>query len=107
LRNERTFRRKVAEAMVSLELRQTFHQATNLRVYANGSILGNASASASGGFSKASVADFGKELRHFHFRMRLIWPALFAAPNILLPKIVIPRVMQARVVIACSANARQ
>src|SRR5215467_8259837 len=54
--NERTWRRKLAEAMVSLELEKRFNKQQIFELYANEVYLGNRGSFGIRGFSEASVA---------------------------------------------------
>src|SRR5256886_16884030 len=62
LTNERTFRRKMAEAMVSMELEQRFNKKQIFELYANEVYLGNRGSFGIRGVSQASVAYFTKDL---------------------------------------------
>ena len=61
--NERTWRRKLAELMVAMELEQRFNKQQIFELYANEVYLGNRGSFGIRGFSEASVAYFGKDLR--------------------------------------------
>src|SRR5262249_22503684 len=63
LSNERTWHRKLAEAMVSLELEKRFNKQQIFELYANEVYLGNRGSFGIRGFSEASVAYFGKGMR--------------------------------------------
>ena len=79
--NERTWRRKVAEAMVSLELEQRFTKAQILELYANEVYLGNRGSFGIRGFSQASVAYFGKDLRQLSLSECAYLAGIIRAPN--------------------------
>ena len=79
--NERTFRRKVAEAMVSLELEQRFTKAQIFELYANEVYLGNRGSFGIRGFSQASVAYFGKDLRQLNLAECAYLAGIIRAPN--------------------------
>jgi penicillin-binding protein 1B len=79
--NERTFRRKVAEAMVSLELEQRFTKAQIFELYANEVYLGNRGSFGIRGFSQASVAYFGKDLRQLTLPECAYLAGIIRAPN--------------------------
>src|SRR3989449_8576819 len=63
LSTERNWRRKLAEAMISVELEQRFNKQQIFELYANEVYLGNRGSFGIRGFSEASVAYFGKDLR--------------------------------------------
>jgi len=81
LSNERTFRRKVAEAMVSLELEQRFTKQQIFELYANEVYLGNRGSFGIRGFSQASVAYFGKDLRQLSLSECAYLAGIIRAPN--------------------------
>jgi penicillin-binding protein 1B len=81
LSNERTFRRKVAEAMVSLELEQRFTKQQIFELYANEVYLGNRGSFGIRGFSQASVAYFGKDLRQLTLPECAYLAGIIRAPN--------------------------
>ena len=63
LSTERNWRRKLAEAMISIELEQRFNKQQIFELYANEVYLGNRGSFGLRGFSEASVAYFGKDMR--------------------------------------------
>ena len=63
LSTDRTWRRKLAEAMLSFELEQRFTKQQIFEMYANEVYLGNRGSFGIRGFAEASVAYFGKDLR--------------------------------------------
>ncbi len=60
---DRTWRRKVAETMVALELEHRFNKQQIFELYANEIYLGNRGSFAIHGFGEASLAYFNKDLR--------------------------------------------
>ena len=81
LSNERTWRRKVAEAMVSFELEQRFTKPQLFELYANEIYLGNRGSFGIRGFSEASVAYFGKDLRQLSLGECAYLAGIIRAPN--------------------------
>jgi penicillin-binding protein 1B len=81
LSNERTFRRKLAEAMVSLEIEQRFSKQQIFELYANEVYLGNRGSFGVRGFSEASVAYFGKDLRQLSLAECAYLAGIIRAPN--------------------------
>ena len=79
--NERTMRRKVAEAMVSIELEQRFNKQQIFELYANEVYLGNRGSFGIRGFSEASVAYFGKDLRQLSIAECAYLAGIIRAPN--------------------------
>ncbi len=79
--NERTMRRKVAEAMVSIELEQRFNKQQIFDLYANEVYLGNRGSFGIRGFSEASVAYFGKDLRQLSIAECAYLAGIIRAPN--------------------------
>ncbi|GAC1663781.1 MAG: penicillin-binding protein 1B [Candidatus Acidiferrum sp.] len=79
--NERTWRRKLAEAMVSIELEQRFSKQKIFELYANEVYLGNRGSFGIRGFSEASVAYFGKDLRQLSLAECAYLAGLIRAPN--------------------------
>ncbi|HEY2459547.1 MAG TPA: PBP1A family penicillin-binding protein [Candidatus Acidoferrum sp.] len=79
--NERTWRRKIAEAMVSLELEQRFTKQRIFELYANEVYLGNRGSFGIRGFSEASVAYFGKDLRQLSLPECAYLAGIIRAPN--------------------------
>ena len=79
--NERTWRRKVAEAMVSMELEQRFSKQQIFELYANEVYLGNRGSFGIRGFSQASVAYFGKDLRELTLPECAYLAGIIRAPN--------------------------
>jgi penicillin-binding protein 1B len=81
LSNERTWRRKLAEAMVSVELEQRFTKQQIFEMYANEIYLGNRGSFGIRGFSEASVAYFGKDLRQLSLAECAYLAGIIRAPN--------------------------
>jgi len=79
--NERTWRRKVAEAMVALELEQRFTKQRIFELYANEVYLGNRGSFGIRGFSEASVAYFGKDMRQLSLAECAFLAGIIRAPN--------------------------
>jgi penicillin-binding protein 1B len=79
--NERTLRRKIAEAMVSIELEQRFNKQQIFELYANEVYLGNRGSFGIRGFSEASVAYFGKDLRQLSIAECAYLAGIIRAPN--------------------------
>src|ERR1700733_8817949 len=79
--NERTWRRKVAEAMVAIELEQRFSKQQIFELYANEVYLGNRGSFGIRGFSEASVAYFGKDLRQLTLAEDAYLAGIIRAPN--------------------------
>jgi penicillin-binding protein 1B len=81
LSNERTWRRKVAEAMVSMELEGRFSKQQIFEMYANEIYLGNRGSFGIRGFSEASVAYFGKDLHQLTLPECAYLAGIIRAPN--------------------------
>src|SRR3984885_14787551 len=79
--NERTWRRKIAEAMVSMELEERFNKQQIFELYANEVYLGNRGSFGIRGFSEASVAYFGKDLRQLSLAEDAYLAGIIRAPN--------------------------
>jgi penicillin-binding protein 1B len=79
--NERTWRRKLAEAMVSFELEQRFNKQQIFELYANEVYLGNRGSFGIRGFSEASVAYFGKDMRQLSLGECAYLAGIIRAPN--------------------------
>jgi penicillin-binding protein 1B len=79
--NERTWRRKLAEAMVSMELEERFSKKQIFELYANEVYLGNRGSFGIRGFSEASVAYFGKDLRQLSLAECAYLAGIIRAPN--------------------------
>jgi penicillin-binding protein 1B len=81
LSTDRTWRRKLAEAMLSLELEQRFTKQQIFEMYANEVYLGNRGSFGIRGFAEASVAYFGKDLRQLTLPECAFLAGLIRAPN--------------------------
>src|SRR5213593_1315542 len=81
LSTERNWRRKVAEAMISVELEQRFNKQQIFELYANEVYLGNRGSFGIRGFSEASVAYFGKDLRQLTLGECAFLAGIIRAPN--------------------------
>src|ERR1700724_1915416 len=79
--NERTWRRKIAEALGSMELEQRFNKQQIFELYANEVYLGNRGSFGIRGFSEASVAYFGKDLRQLSLAECAYLAGIIRAPN--------------------------
>jgi len=79
--NERTWRRKLAEAMVSFELEQRFTKQQIFELYANEVYLGNRGSFGIRGFSEGSVAYFGKDMRQLSLGECAYLAGIIRAPN--------------------------
>src|SRR2546425_8591708 len=81
LSTERNWRRKLAEAMISVELEQRFNKQQIFELYANEVYLGNRGSFGIRGFSEASVAYFGKDLRQMTLPEYAYLAGIIRAPN--------------------------
>jgi penicillin-binding protein 1B len=81
LSTERNWRRKLAEAMISLELEQRFNKQQIFELYANEVYLGNRGSFGIRGFSEASVAYFGKDMRQLSIAECAYLAGIIRAPN--------------------------
>jgi penicillin-binding protein 1B len=81
LSTERNWRRKLAEAMISVELEQRFNKQQIFELYANEVYLGNRGSFGIRGFSEASVAYFGKDLRQLTLPECAYLAGIIRAPN--------------------------
>src|SRR3979490_324441 len=79
--NERTWRRKLAEAMVSIELEERFSKQQIFEMYANEVYLGNRGSFGVRGFAEANVAYFGKDLRQLSLGECAYLAGIIRAPN--------------------------
>src|SRR5690242_20317042 len=78
---DRTWRRKLAEAMLSFELEQRFSKQRIFEMYANEVYLGNRGSFGIRGFAEASQAYFGKDLRQLTVPECAFLAGLIRAPN--------------------------
>ena len=81
LSTERKWQRKLAEAMISLELEQRFSKQQIFELYANEVYLGNRGSFGIRGFSEASVAYFGKDMRQLSLAECAYLAGIIRAPN--------------------------
>jgi len=81
LSTERNLRRKLSEAMISIELEQRFNKQQIFELYANEVYLGNRGSFGIRGFSEASVAYFGKDLRQVGLPEYAYLAGIIRAPN--------------------------
>jgi penicillin-binding protein 1B len=81
LSTDRNWRRKLAEAMISLELEQRFNKQQIFELYANEVYLGNRGSFGIRGFSEASVAYFGKDMRELTLPECAYLAGIIRAPN--------------------------
>src|SRR5438876_508951 len=81
LSTDRNWRRKVAEALISLELEQRFSKQRIFEMYANEVYLGNRGSFGIRGFSEASVAYFGKDMRQLAIPECAYLAGIIRAPN--------------------------
>ena len=81
LTTDRTWKRKLAEAMLSFELEQRFSKQRIFEMYANEVYLGNRGSFGIRGFAEASVAYFGKDLRDLSLQECTFLAGLIRAPN--------------------------
>jgi len=81
LSTDRTWRRKLAEAMLSFELEQRFNKQQIFELYANEVYLGNRGSFGIRGFAEASEAYFGKDLRQLTLPECTFLAGLIRAPN--------------------------
>ena len=81
LSTDRTWKRKLAEAMLSFELEQRFNKQQIFEMYANEVYLGNRGSFGIRGFAEASLAYFGKDLRQLTLPECAFLAGLIRAPN--------------------------
>ncbi len=81
LSTDRNWRRKMSEAMISVELEQRFNKQQIFELYANEVYLGNRGSFGIRGFSQASVAYFGKDLRQLTLPEFAYLAGIIRAPN--------------------------
>jgi penicillin-binding protein 1B len=78
---ERTWRRKMAETMVSLQLEQRFSKEQIFELYANEIYLGNRGSFAIHGFAEGSLAYFNKDIRDLTVPEAAFLAGIIRAPN--------------------------
>jgi penicillin-binding protein 1B len=81
LSTDRNWRRKLAEALISLELEQRFTKQQIFEMYANEVYLGNRGSFGIRGFAQASVAYFGKDMRELSLSEYAYLAGIIRAPN--------------------------
>jgi penicillin-binding protein 1B len=81
LSTDRNWRRKMAEALISLELEQRFNKQKIFEMYANEVYLGNRGSFGIRGFSEASVAYFGKDMQQLTLPEDAYLAGIIRAPN--------------------------
>jgi len=79
--NERTWRRKLAELMVAMELEQRFNKQQIFELYANEIYLGNRGSFAIHGFAEGSLAYFNKDIRDISLNEAAFLAGIIRAPN--------------------------
>jgi len=78
---ERTWRRKLAETLVALQLEQRFSKEQIFELYANQIYLGNRGSFAIHGFGEAARAYFGKDVRELNLGEAAFLAGIIRAPN--------------------------
>ena len=78
---DRTWRRKVAETMVALQLEHRFNKQQIFELYANEIYLGNRGSFAIHGFGQASLAYFNKDVRELNLPETAFLAGIIHAPN--------------------------
>jgi penicillin-binding protein 1B len=78
---ERTWRRKMAETLVALELEQRFSKQQLFELYANEIYLGNRGSFAIRGFGEGAQAYFGKDVRELSLPEAAFLAGIIRAPN--------------------------
>ena len=81
LSRERTWRRKLAELMVALQLERRFNKQEIFEFYANEIYLGNRGSFAIHGFGEAALAYFGKDVRELSLGEAAFLAGIIRAPN--------------------------
>lgn len=81
LTTDRNWRRKLSEALISLELEQRFTKQQIFEMYANEVYLGNRGSFGIRGFAEASVAYFGKDMRELSLSEYAYLAGIIRAPN--------------------------
>ena len=78
---ERTWKRKLAETMVSLELERRFTKQQIFELYANEIYLGNRGSFAIHGFAEGSMAYFNKDIRNISLNEAAFLAGIIRSPN--------------------------
>jgi penicillin-binding protein 1B len=79
--NERTWRRKVAETFMALELERRFSKREIFELYANEVYLGNRGSFVMRGFGEAAQAYFGKDVRDLTLAQCAFLAGIIHSPN--------------------------
>jgi penicillin-binding protein 1B len=79
--SDRTWRRKIAETVVALELEHRFNKQQIFELYANEIYLGNRGSFGIHGFGEASLAYFNKDLREVTLPEAAFLAGIIHAPN--------------------------
>jgi penicillin-binding protein 1B len=78
---ERTWKRKIAETVVAMELEHRFTKAQIFELYANEIYLGNRGSFGIHGFGEASLAYFNKDIRELDLPEEAFLAGIIHAPN--------------------------
>jgi len=78
---ERTWKRKLAETMVALQLERRFTKQKIFELYANQIYLGNRGSFAIRGYGEAAQAYFGKDVRELNLQEAAFLAGIARAPN--------------------------
>ncbi len=78
---QRTWRRKIAETLVSLQLEHRFSKQQIFELYANEIYLGNRGSFAIHGFGEAALAYFNKDIRDLNLSEAAFLAGIIRAPN--------------------------
>ncbi len=78
---QRTWRRKLAETLVALQLERRFSKQQIFELYANEVYLGNRGSFAIRGFGEAALAYFGKDVRELNLGEAAFLAGIIRAPN--------------------------
>ncbi len=78
---QRTWRRKLAETLVALQLERRFSKSQIFELYANEVYLGNRGSFAIHGFGEASLAYFGKDIHQLNLGEAAFLAGIIRAPN--------------------------
>jgi penicillin-binding protein 1B len=79
--SQRTWRRKLAETLMAIELEQRFSKQKIFELYANQIYLGNRGSFAIHGFGEAAEAYFGKDVRDLSLPQQAFLAGIIRAPN--------------------------
>jgi penicillin-binding protein 1B len=78
---ERTWRRKIAETLVAIQLEQRFSKEQIFQLYANEIYLGNRGSFAIHGFAEGALAYFDKDIRNLTLPEAAFLAGIIRAPN--------------------------